>query len=287
MIGMANTAEKVIKTAINEVGYLEKKTNAELESKTANVGKGNFTKYAEYLDSIEFFNTPKNGYDWCAVFIAWLFVQAFGAAAALKLLHLPMKSMGASCTYLAGRFKANGRLFAADPQVGDLGLFTSDGGKTYYHVGIVKKVDSIYVYTVEGNTSGASGVIANGGGVFEKKYLKTNSKIRYARPEYDPAEMTVQDAVTGKTIEQLAQEVIDGKWSTGADRKAKLKAAGYDAAAVQAEVNRILSGRKSVIEIAKEVINGDWGNGAERKARLKAAGYDPGTVQNEVNKLMR
>ena len=186
---MANTVEKVIKTAINEVGYLEKKTNAELESKTANAGKGNFTKYAKYLDAIEFFNTPKNGYNWCAVFIAWLFVTAFGAAAAQKLLYLPAKSMGASCTYLAGRFKANGRLYSA-PKVGDLIFFTSNAGVTYYHIGFVYKVDKQYVYTVEGNTSGGSEVVANGGGVALKRYSITygySQGWRYGRPLYDAA----------------------------------------------------------------------------------------------------
>lgn len=41
-----------------------------------------------------------------------------------------------------------------------------------------------------------------------------------------------------KTISQLATEVIAGKWGNGDDRIRRLKAAGYDAAAVQAEVTR-------------------------------------------------
>lgn len=43
-----------------------------------------------------------------------------------------------------------------------------------------------------------------------------------------------------KTVSQLATEVIQGKWGNGADRVKRLKAAGYDANAVQAEVNRRL-----------------------------------------------
>lgn len=41
-----------------------------------------------------------------------------------------------------------------------------------------------------------------------------------------------------KTVSQLADEVIAGKWGNGDTRKKKLEAAGYDYAAVQAEVDR-------------------------------------------------
>ena len=43
-----------------------------------------------------------------------------------------------------------------------------------------------------------------------------------------------------KSISQIAAEVIAGKWGNGADREKKLKAAGYDYAAVQAAVNKKL-----------------------------------------------
>lgn len=42
-----------------------------------------------------------------------------------------------------------------------------------------------------------------------------------------------------KTVKEIAQEVIDGKWGSGMDRKNRLHAAGYDYAEVQAEVNRM------------------------------------------------
>ena len=71
-----------------------------------------------------------------------------------------------------------------------------------------------------------------------------------------------------------------------------MTAAGYDYAAVQAEVNRLASGassapKKSTTEIAKEVLAGKWGNGDARKKKLQAAGYDYNAVQKEVNRLMR
>ena len=94
-----------------------------------------------------------------------------------------------------------------------------------------------------------------------------------------------------KTVEAVAREVIAGKWGNGADRKAKLKAAGYNPDAVQMRVNELLSGKgastgKTVDQIAREVIAGKWGNGADRKAKLKAAGYDAAAVQKRVNELL-
>ena len=44
-------------------------------------------------------------------------------------------------------------------------------------------------------------------------------------------------AAPTKTVDELAAEVIAGKWGNGADRVQRITAAGYDAAAVQAAVN--------------------------------------------------
>lgn len=48
--------------------------------------------------------------------------------------------------------------------------------------------------------------------------------------------------VANSPIEAVAREVIDGKWGQGETRRKRLTDAGYDATAVQAEVNRILKG---------------------------------------------
>ena len=47
-------------------------------------------------------------------------------------------------------------------------------------------------------------------------------------------------AVEKKTVEQLAKEVIAGKWGNGAERKKRLTAAGYDYKTVQNKVNQLL-----------------------------------------------
>ena len=99
-----------------------------------------------------------------------------------------------------------------------------------------------------------------------------------------------------KSINEIANEVINGLWGNGNERKLKLENQGYNYNEVQNEVNRIsgvgnnninnnYSDKKSINEIAKEVMKGLWGNGNERKLRLENQGYNYKEVQNEVNKL--
>ena len=95
-------------------------------------------------------------------------------------------------------------------------------------------------------------------------------------------------AAPNKTITEVAREVIQGKWGNGQDRINRLRAAGYNPDAIQAEVNRIVDGagsKKSEDVIAKEVIQGKWGNGQDRIDRLRAAGYNPQSIQDKVNRL--
>ncbi len=98
-------------------------------------------------------------------------------------------------------------------------------------------------------------------------------------------------ATTLKTLSEVAQEVLNGKWGNGEERKKKLTDAGYDYNKVQAEVNKLVNGttapaKKSNEEIAREVIAGKWGNGADRKKRLTDAGYNYSAIQKIVNKLI-
>ena len=43
-----------------------------------------------------------------------------------------------------------------------------------------------------------------------------------------------------KSIDEVAREVIRGRWGNGADRKNRLTQAGYDYSAVQARVNQLM-----------------------------------------------
>lgn len=108
-----------------------------------------------------------------------------------------------------------------------------------------------------------------------------------------PEAKSVSKPVTtsGKSVDELAREVIRGDWGNGNDRYQRLTAAGYDYDTVQARVNQLLGQKpkpagKSIDTLAREVIRGDWGNGQERYNRLTAAGYNYNTVQARVNQIL-
>lgn len=211
---MAFTASKLLAIAAEEVGYLEKATNAQLDSKTANAGKGNWTKYARDLYRAGYYNGNKNGHAWCDVFVDWLFWKLVGEDKdkAQKMI-CQTGSLGAGCRYSANYYRKAGRFFKS-PKVGDQIFFGPSGAET--HTGVVYFVSDKYVYTIEGNTSGASGVVANGGGVCRKQYLKGYSKISgYGRPLYDK-EIEV-DGLWGRELTTRLQEIfgtpVDGEVS--------------------------------------------------------------------------
>ena len=106
---------------------------------------------------------------------------------------------------------------------------------------------------------------------------------------------TVQESkpqTTQKSIEELANEVIQGKWGNGEARKSMLISVGYNYQEVQNKVNEKLgvktqSNRKSIDEVAKEVIQGKYGNQPERQKRLESEGYNYREVQNRVNQILK
>lgn len=169
---------KLLSVALEEVGYLEKKNKFQLDSKTANVGYNNYTKYGR--DMQKWVGSPfADGYAWCDTFVNWCFITAFGKAKAKELLC----GWSAYTPTSAGYFK-NNKQWYTKPQAGDVVFFKNS--ERICHTGIVTKVVGNTVYTVEGNTSASSGVIPNGGGVFEKSYAIGNSRIAgYGRPKYD------------------------------------------------------------------------------------------------------
>ncbi len=104
----------------------------------------------------------------------------------------------------------------------------------------------------------------------------------------EPAAASAKPAA--KNLDEVAADVIRGKYGNGTERKQKLEAAGFNYDEVQAAVNAKLSGKTSAQDldtVAKDVIRGAYGNGAERKQRLEAAGYDYNAVQARVNQLLK
>ena len=125
----------------------------------------------------------------------------------------------------------------------------------------------IWQYTSKGQVDGIKGNVD-----MNECYRDFPAEILGAKPK--------------KTIDELTQEVLDGKHGNGDERKASL---GDQYDVVQERVNEILRGKssapaKSIDELAREVIAGKHGNG---DARRKALGDQYDAVQKRVNELLK
>lgn len=185
-----NAIGKLIQIAKDEIGYLEKASNSQLDSKTANAGENNYTKYWRDI------KPDYQGQPWCAAFVSWCFMKAFGQEKAKKLLkHWPY----VYCPTLGNLFTRN-----ANPKIGDIVIFYRNG--TFAHTGIVTAVIGDRFYTIEGNTSGASGIIANGGGVCAKSYLNSQMPgTKFCTPDYSIASDTSVPTKSENVLPNTAQ----------------------------------------------------------------------------------
>lgn len=223
---------------------------------------------------------------WCAT---------YGSAIAILEGHTDIIPTECGCDAQIKLWQAKGRWQENDayvPQPGDYVYYdwqdsgAGDNKGNSDHVGIVESCDGKTITVIEGNKNDAVGertLAVNG------RYIRGFGLPDYASKATKEAASTPS---TGKKdVTTVAKEVLAGAWGNGDERKNRLTAAGYDYAAVQAEVNRLASGastpKKSTTEIAKEVLAGKWGNGDDRKKKLQAAGYNYAAVQAEVNRLAK
>jgi lysozyme len=95
-----------------------------------------------------------------------------------------------------------------------------------------------------------------------------------------------------KSNDEIANEVLAGRWGTGDDRKERLEEAGYNYVDVQRVVNqRVGKGapaayRSSITEIAQQVIAGHYGDDEKECRRLlEGAGWNFAAVVAEVKRL--
>ena len=145
--------------------YLEKKSNAYLDDFTKNAGDKNYTKFARDVNN---WNQPGcQGQPWCAVYQFWKLVKVFGLTKALQI----MGGGFYNCQSVTRHAKQKGT-WHSTPKKGALIIFRNG-----LHIGSVNSYDTTYVYTNEGNTSSAPGVVANGGACRNKKYKLTDSAI--------------------------------------------------------------------------------------------------------------
>lgn len=210
--GGGGSGTQLVQVALNEVGYLEKASNSQLEDKTANPGGGNYTKYGQWFGM--------NGDFWCNIFVSW-------CANECGLIDGGIIPKSALCSTTYSWFEQKGQAVNVtsasqftEMQPGDIIL---KGGGSYgrhgAHIGIVEKVEDNYVYTVEGNTSSNmndNGYGTNSGqGVWEKKY-SIDSMIGlgwdgYCRPAYPASSAQGADGyLTGCQTYNLSDDTI--KW---------------------------------------------------------------------------
>lgn len=185
--------KKLINVAENEVGY------------KATADKRN--KYASELDSVNYFNGKKNGFDWCCVFVCWCFFHAFNKSKAIDMLYQPTDNkynLAAGCGYAANYYIKN-KAWSKSPQIGSQIFFGKRGDE--YHTGIVYDFDGTYVYTIEGNAGGG------GGQVLKRKYLRSGNISGYGIPNWnvvakEPAPQPTDEYIVkkGDTLSKIAKE---------------------------------------------------------------------------------
>lgn len=84
-----------------------------------------------------------------------------------------------------------------------------------------------------------------------------------------------------KSVDEIAKEVIDGKWGNGSERKKKLTSNGYDYAEVQKKVNELLKVSKTTYTVKK----GDTLSGIAKKYKTTVAKLKKLNDIKDVNKI--
>lgn len=125
----------IVEEAKKWVGYLEKASDSNLNSFTANAGDNNYTRFA--VDYCSYFGESLNVYQaqpWCAMFVSVVFANVYGAGKAEEMLggHF------AYCPYGVANFKSKGIWKTSNPKPGDVIMFKDSSG-TACHVGIVSE----------------------------------------------------------------------------------------------------------------------------------------------------
>lgn len=190
----------LIRIAKKEIGYHEKATAAaeDLDSKTANSGAGNYTKYARDLDAVGYFNGRKQGFEWCAVFNCWLEYQLHGDGLTTRAaLYQPDAkwNCGAGCTQQSGYFRENNAFFTA-PKPGDWVFYGKPGDEE--HTGRVVEVSDRTLYTIEGNVQNQVLLI--------KHAIDDPAIVGFGRPKYEAGDPCVIYVIkTGDTLNKIAE----------------------------------------------------------------------------------
>lgn len=126
-------AEKIVQEAKKYVGYLEKKSNKQLENFKANAGYNNFNMFAPHAKVNTGSGVYENGVAWCDIFVDDVFIRALGVKRAGELLGGWSAYTPTSATFLrrAGAKTIN----PVNARYGDIIFFKNS--TRICHVGIV------------------------------------------------------------------------------------------------------------------------------------------------------
>lgn len=189
----------VVAEAEKWIGYLEKRSNSQLESMTANAGSANYTIFAKWY--LDWFGENFQAQPWCAMFASDMLYIGCGKREIVP--HF------AYCPYGVNWFKQNGYWITKNPRRGDV-IFFKDSSGVACHVGLVSSVSSSTVVTIEGNTSGGSTVISNGGGVCKKTYpIGYNRILGYGRPPYPTESQEDDDMMTQEQFNAMMNTYLE------------------------------------------------------------------------------
>jgi GH25 family lysozyme M1 (1,4-beta-N-acetylmuramidase) len=128
----------------------------------------------------------------------------------------------------------------------------------------------IWQYSSTGRVDGIKGNVDMDYGYIDYPSIIKNGGFNgYEKTTADKNKSGEDKPTSKKSVDELAAEVINGKWGNGEERKKKLTSAGYDYSVVQARVNEILSGKSTSTPVTYEtytVVKGDtlWGIAAKK-----------------------
>lgn len=181
------TAAEMVTAALRWLGYIEKKSPSQLDSRTDNVGSGNFQRFQPLCGA-------GNGDQWCQYYVGGVAVEATGSIAeAQHLLRMPQSDKMTGYTPEAKSYYVDAGAWYNTPEMGDQVYYYVASKGRVGHTGLVISVDpaSMSFFAIEGNTS-SDKYDDNGGCVAIHEYSYkavggTNRVNGFGRPAYSAA----------------------------------------------------------------------------------------------------
>ena len=156
----------IANVALSQKDYHEGNSPADFGGGSS--GSGNYTEYGYWLGT---------QFNWCAVFVSWCARQAGIPESVIKTNSL---ASGSTCNFGEKKYNFGTRA----PQVGDILYIDNDSDPEADHVALVYKVDSQYIYSIEGNCSQKVYALKYKVSDGSQTYKNTTKILFYGVPNY-------------------------------------------------------------------------------------------------------